>query len=141
MNAGRNLIIRKKSISWLLIATILLVTFLPAHYHLHHLYDEGFASAGASHDHVIDLHVLTELTGQSHHDEAASIAASPDGMMKKSNPDFSPFILLAMVLLLLSVFHKQINSQLNSRSSKLDQRYPHFAPLLRAPPLFYSQRS
>ena len=134
MNAGRNSLITKKSISWLLIATILLVAFLPAHYHLHHLHDDDFSSAGATH--VIDLHVLTEPAGQSHHDEeAASIAASPDGMMKKSNPDFFPFILLAMVLLLLPVFNKQINIQLNSRSTRLKQRYPHFAPLLRAPPL------
>jgi len=124
-----------KSISWLLIATILLVAFLPAHYHLHHLYDEDSSSAGAAHAHVIDLHVITELTGQSHHDEAVSIAASPDGMMKKSNLDFSQFILLTMVLLLLPVFNKQINIQLISRSSIFKQCYPHFAPLLRAPPL------
>ena len=136
MNAGRNIVNIKKSISWILVATILLVAFLPAHYHLHHLHDDdNFSSAGAAHSHVIDLHVITELSGQSHHDEAASIAASPDGMMKKSNPDFFPFILLAMVLLLLTVFDKQINIQLNSRSTKLKQRYPHFAPLLRAPPL------
>ena len=143
MNVGRNIVITsrnlvnaKKAISWLLITAILLVTFLPAHYHLHHLYDDhDFSSAGAVHEHIIDLHVITELSGNSHHDDVASIAASPDGMMKKINPDFFPFILLAMVLLLLAVFNKQINIQLSSRSTKLKQRYPHFAPLLRAPPL------
>jgi len=136
MNAGRNIVITRKSISWLLITTILLVAFLPAHYHLHHLYnDDDFSSAGTKHAHIIDLHVITELTGHSHHDEAASIAASPDGMMKKSNPDFALFILLAMVLLLLPVFNRQINIQLNSRKAKFKQRYHHFAPLLRAPPL------
>ena len=119
-----------------MITTVLLVAFLPAHYHLHHLdNDDDFSSAGAGHEHVIDLHVLAELSGHSHHDEVASIAASPDGMLKKSNPDFPPFILLAMVLLLLPVFNRQINIQLNSRSTKLKQRYLYFAPLLRAPPL------
>jgi hypothetical protein len=137
MSADSKLVITRKSISWLLIAAILLLVFLPTHYHLHHLYnDETFSSSTAIHEHVIDLHVLTEKTGQSHHhDEATIIAASPDGMMKKSNPGFSPFILLAMVLLLLPVFNRQINIQLISRSTKLKQRYPHFAPLLRAPPL------
>ncbi len=137
MSADSKLVITRKSISWLLIAAILLLVFLPTHYHLHHLYnDETFSSATTTHAHVIDLHVLTEKTGQSHHhDEATIIAASPDGMMKKSNPGFSPFILLAMVLLLLPVFNRQINIQLISRSTKLKQRYPHFAPLLRAPPL------
>ena len=133
---SRNLVNAKKAISWLLITTILLVAFLPAHYHLHHLYDDhNFSSAGAVHEHIIDLHVITELSGNSHHDNVASIAASPDGMMKKINPDYFPFILLAMVLLLLAVFNKQINIQLSSRSTKLKHRYPHFAPLLRAPPL------
>jgi hypothetical protein len=140
MNTGRKAIITRQintreAISWLLIAAILLVAFLPAHYHLHHLYDDDFSSAGAAHAHVIDLHVMNELNGQSHHDEAASIAALPDVLMKKTNPDFFPFILLAMVLLLLPVFNRQINIQLNSRSAKFKQRYHHFAPPLRSPPL------
>ena len=126
-----------KSVSWLLIAAILLVAFLPAHYHLHHLYTDDAFSSAARHAHVIDLHVLTEKTGQSHHDddETTIIAASPDGILKKSNPDFSPFILLVIVLLLLPVLYKQINIQLNYRSIDLKQSYPHFTPLLRAPPL------
>ena len=133
---SRNLVIANKAISWLLITTILLVVFLPAHYHLHHNYDDhDFSSAGAVHEHIIDLHLISELSGNSHHDDVASIAASPDGVMKKVNPEYFPFILLAMVLLLLHVFSKQINIQLSSRSTKLKRRCPHFAPLLRAPPL------
>ena len=137
MKTDCKLAIRYKSISWLLIATILLVTLLPAHYHLHHLYnDETFSSAATTHEHVIDLHVLTEKTGQSHHhDDATVIAASPDGVVKKSNPDFSPFILLAIVLLLLPALNKRLNMQLNYKSTNLKPRYPHFTPLLRAPPL------
>jgi len=137
MCVNGKIVISYKPISWLLIAAILLVTFLPAHYHLHHLYnDETSSSTTARHEHVIDLHVLTEKTGQSHHDdEATIIAASPDGIVKKNNPDFFPFILLAMVLLLLPALNKQINIQLNDRSTDLKQPYPHFSPLLRAPPL------
>ena len=137
MSATGKLVITHKSVSWLLIATILLVTLLPAHYHLHHQHNDDISSSTtAIHEHVIDLHVLTEKTGQSHHDdEATIIAASPDGMVKKNNPDFFPFILLAMALLLLPALNKRINIQLNYRSTDLNQPYPHFSPLLRAPPL------
>lgn len=137
MCANDKLVIRYKSISWLLIAAILLVAFLPAHYHLHHHYNDDAFSSATRHAHAIDLHVLTEKTGPSHHDddEATIIAVSPDGVVKKSNPGFSPFILLVIVLLLLPVLSKQLNIQLNYRSADLKQRYPHFTPLLRAPPL------
>jgi hypothetical protein len=137
MSANGKITITYKSICWLLITTILLVAFLPAHYHLHHLdNDDMFSSTTAVHAHVIDLHILTEQSGQSHHDdEATIIAASPDGIVKKSNPDFFPFILLAMVLLLVSALYKSINIQLNYKSTGLKQSYPHFSPLLRAPPL------
>ena len=137
MGTGCKSLITYKSISWLLIASILLLAFLPAHYHLHHLYnDETLSSAATKHAHIIDLHVLTESAGQSHHDEEATIIAlSPDGIVKKSNPDFPPFILLAIVLLLLPALNKRINIPLNSRSTDFKQSYPHFTPLLRAPPL------
>ncbi len=137
MSVDNKLVITYKSISWLLVTSILLLAFLPAHYHLHHIHnDDSFSSATTTHAHVIDLHVLTETTGQSHHqDEATIIAISPDGIVKKSNPEFSPFILLAIILLLLPALSKRINIQLNYRSTNLKQSYPHFAPLLRAPPL------
>ncbi len=138
MNADGKSVITYKSISWLLIATILLVVFLPAHYHLHHLYnDDVFSSAATRHEHVIDLHILSEKTGHSHHDdEATIIAISPDGIVKKSSPDFSPFIMLAVVLLLLPALNKRINMPLNYRSTAAKPSYPHFTPLLRAPPLY-----
>ena len=130
-------VITYKSISWLLIAAILLVVFLPAHYHLHHHYnDDAFSSAATKHEHVIDLHVLTEKTGYLHHDEEAAIlAVSPDVIVKKSNPDFFPFILLLMALLLLPILNKRIAILLNYISTYSKQSYPHFAPLLRAPPV------
>jgi len=136
MNSGSNLMVTRKSISWLLVATIMLVAILPVHYHLHHLHDAALSSADAAHAHVIDLHVMAESAGRSHHDEAASIDASPDCLMIKNNPDLFLFILLAIILMLLPVFNKKINIQLNSRSTKLKQRYLYFAPLLRAPPLY-----
>ena len=93
--------------------------------------------AATKHAHIIDLHILTESAEQSHHDEEATIIAlSPDGIVKKSNADFYPFIMLAIVLLLLPSLNNRINIQLNHRNTAPRQSYPHFAPLLRAPPLY-----
>ncbi len=128
-----------KSISWLVIAAILLVVFLPSHYHLHHNHDAaGSATAShiQAHAHVIDFHVLTEPAGQSHHDDATSIAASPDGIVKKTSQDLFLFILLVMVFLLLAALSKKNNSRLNYTGAGIKQRYSHFTPQLRAPPLF-----
>ena len=137
MRASYTLTMTNKSISWLVIAAILLAVFLPSHYHLHHLYNHDAASSGTeAHEHVIDLHVLTEQAGQSHHDEATSIAASPDGIVKKTSPDLFPFILLVMAFLLLAALSKTNNSLLNYTGAGIKQRYPHFIPQLRAPPLF-----
>jgi len=138
MCANGKLVIGYKPISWFLIAAILLVTFLPAHYHLHDSDDDTFGATATRHEHVIDLHVLTEKTGHSHHDDdtATIIATSPDGILKKSNPDFSLFILQLIVLLLLPALSKKINITLNHIRTNLKQRYSHFTPLLRAPPLY-----
>ena len=136
-SAGYTLTSTNKAISWLVIAAILLAVFLPSHYHLHHLYNHDAAnSVTEAHEHTIDLHVLTEQAGQSHHDEATSIAASPDGIVKKTSPDLFPFILLVMAFLLLAALSKYNNSRLNYTGAGIKQRYPHFIPQLRAPPLF-----
>ena len=134
MSMFRKLVFSFKSISWLLVLAILLVTFLPAHYHLHHLYSANTAV----HEHVIDLHLALDKAGQPHHgDEMTSIiSASPDGVMKKSNTAFPLFIVLAMVLVLLPILIKRIKIRLDYRYTGLKKSYPHFSPLLRAPPLY-----
>lgn len=140
MNAVYKRVYKNKSLSWLLIATILLVTLQPAHYHLHHLYhDKTLASMAAIHEHshAIDLHILTKNTGHAHHDGSTTIfAASPDGIMKKNNADFTPFILLMIVLLLMPVLKIQVKVQHYFKKTKPQYSHPHFTPLLRAPPLY-----
>ena len=138
MNLFGKTAINYKSISWLLVVAILLVTILPAHYHLHHLHGDDMHSATAGVPaHVIDLHLLTDSTGQSHHNEdVTSIAASPDGIVKKSNPVFAPFIFLAIMLVLFLFLNKQIKIRIDYKYINLKQSYPHFTPLLRAPPQY-----
>ena len=126
----------RKSISWILIATVLALVLIPAHYHLHHIDSDASSVTSKSHNHVIDLHVLSEVSGSHHHDEELmSIAVSPDGIYKKSEPYSMVVILLAISFLLLSSLNGQINLPLLTKSIKLKQRYLHFKPLLRAPPL------
>jgi hypothetical protein len=131
MGELKNHVFTFKSISWLLALAILLVTLLPTHYHLHHLY----SADAATHAHVIDLHLALDKTGQSHHEEEGSITASPDGIMKKSNAAFSLFIVLAIVLALLPILKTRIIIRQDHKNIGLKQSYPYFLPLLRAPPL------
>jgi hypothetical protein len=127
-----------KSMSWLLVAAILLIVILPAHYHLHHLHGDNMHSATVDVPaHVFDFHLLIDSAGQSHHNEdAISIVASPDGIVKKSNPVFAPFIFLAIVLVLFPILNKQIKTRIDYKYINLKQSYPHFRPLLRAPPQY-----
>lgn len=131
MISWRKLIIQNKSISWLLIAAILFITFLPAHYHLHHLFSED----STAHNHSIDLHLLTDISAESHHDEHATIVeVTPDGIVKNNNSAFSPFIFLATLLLILPVVYKRIRIRLDYRDTIPNKNFLHFSPPLRAPP-------
>ena len=120
-----------KSINWILIAAILVATFLPAHYHLHHLSNTD----ATTHAHVIDLHLVTDTTEQSHHDgDTTSFKAVPDEGVKSSSL-FTPFILLALLLIVVPINVIRINVRPEFLNNHLKRTYPHFTPLLRAPPL------
>lgn len=131
MRALLKLLIKRKSISWQLIVVLLFVTLLPAHYHLHHHSVELVA-----HTHSIDLHLISDNAGQSHHDEHTSIfAATPDVIAKKGNPELSIYIPLAILLVLLLAHHNQARYSYEQRDPDRKQHYPYFSPPLRAPPL------
>lgn len=138
MDTCRKLIINEKLISWLLVAAIFFITFLSVHYHLDHSYNEDLYSVDViQHNHVIDLHSITDAAGQPHHNgEVSNIMASPDGIVKKSNPAFSPFFLFIIVFSFLPLLYKTIRTRINRNDIELKQNYPYFSPLLRAPPLF-----
>ncbi len=126
------LFINRKSISWQLIAVLLFVTFLPAHYHLHHHDTVG----PAAHNHSIDLHLISDDKGQSHHDEDTSIFdATPDVIAKKDKPGFSLYIPLVILLALILVHNKQSSIRPDQGDQSLESHYAYFSPPLRAPPL------
>ena len=125
------LLIKRKSISWQLVAVLLFVTLLPAHYHLHHIESTELAA----HTHTIDLHLIADEVGQSHHDEDTSIfAATPDVIAKKGKPDLSVYIPLAILLILILAHNNQVRLRSEQTDSARKQHHIYFSPPLRAPP-------
>ena len=123
-----------KLISWLLMAAVLLITFLPAHYHLNHSDKVDGASAG-THVHIIDMYFLDESNVQSHHEgEVTTVAASPDGMLKKVNVVISLVLFLTFYLVVISGSIKCFRHSSLRRCINYCQPYSHFIPFLRAPP-------
>lgn len=132
MKAWRNIIFNNKTINWLLVVSVLLITLMPAHYHLNHLFTDN----PTSHDHVVDFHLIADKTDHSHHGEETTVfTANPDGIVKKNNLELSSFILLAILLVILPVPGKRIRTHLDYCNASLKQSYHHFSPPLRAPPL------
>ncbi len=126
----RKLFLRYRSISWLLMGAILVLTLLPAHYHLHH----ESAPASASHEHVIDFHVAADATGSGHHDDAVIFQATPDSVVKPFQNNPLPFLLFVFLLALLPIVVPQIGQRFFVSIIPLRQSVWHFTPPLRAPP-------
>ena len=132
MLAFYKLLTHRKSISLQLTAVLLFVTLLPAHYHLHHHESVG----RAAHAHSIDLHLISDDRGQSHHDEDTSIfSATPDAIAKQGKPDFPIDIPLAILLVLILAHNNRNRIRPDQNDQCLKPHYPYFSPPLRAPPL------
>jgi hypothetical protein len=115
-----------------LIAALVSVLLLPAHYHVHHL--DSIDSS--DHAHAIDLHVITDNKALTHHDEGTSIfSATPDGIVKKVSPLFLPGLLLVFSLVILTVCHDRIRYGSVKDDPNPDRLHPFFTPPLRAPPV------
>lgn len=132
MDAWRKLTKRYESISWMLIAAILLVTLVPVHYHLHHL----FSADASKHAHVVDIHLLADATDSDHHDnDDHSFSATPDGVLKTKNSVLPPFFLIAVLLVFLPILANTTRFQPYYPDSGLKRNYRYLFSLLRAPPL------
>ena len=93
----------KSAISWLLVAAILFITVLPARFHFHHQNTENTATH--EHEHLVDLHLSTNETLQTHEEEGA-VTFTLASLDKKNNPTFTPlalFLILFIFFLLLSL--------------------------------------
>jgi hypothetical protein len=131
MRACYKLLTHRRSISWQLIAVLLFITLVPAHYHLHHHNSAGLSA----HTHSIDLHLVSDNKGKSHHNKDTSIfAATPDVIAKNGNPGFSLYIPLAVLLIIILAHPGHVRKRYDQRDERLIQHYPYFSPPLRAPP-------
>jgi hypothetical protein len=137
MNAWRKQVNSYKSISWLLVAAILLVTVLPAHYHLHHF----IGDKSAAHGHATDLHLSSDKLAQSHHKNGTTIInAAPTGLLNKwdgeiNKPDITPLVILVSLLTLFSFINVKRNSRPYQVTTFYKQIFYRLSPPLRAPPL------
>jgi len=137
MSAWRKQISNYKSVSWLLVAAILLVSILPAHYHLHHLV--GITSA--DHTHATDLHLSADKPGQSHHNDGTTIInVAPSGLLTKwdgdsNKPDITPLVILVAFFALFSIFNIKRIFRPDQATSFYKQILYRISPPLRAPPL------
>lgn len=131
MDSWRKFTMKYKSIEWLLIVAILLITLAPAQYHVHH-------SAGedpTQHEHVLDLHFVTEKVDQLQHDNDTVFVTEHNLILKKNDSLLTPFLFISLFLVLLPLIHKRIITKQEQENTLLPEIYFHLAPPLRAPPL------
>ena len=123
--------IHYRPISWVLVIALSLTMLMPAHYHLHHINDIDTAE----HDHVLDLHLITDRHGHAHHDEDTSIiAATPDVIVKTDKSLVVLFVPLGLVLLLLLILADKVGLRYRHHGVRQVLQYRYYSPPLRAPP-------
>lgn len=120
-----------RTISWLLMPAVFCMCILPAHYHLHHM----FSDSALEHDHVIDLHLMTQQSSEHpDHSEAQIFNTMPDGLAKKFDDNLMPLLFLCLSLLLALL--RRISQKLSisiKHTTFYTLRYL-LSPPLRAPP-------
>ncbi len=136
MSTFRNLALRYRSISWLLVAAILSVVLLPAHLHFHHdhEHEHGLDTTGAARAHDVHLHLMGDSTDANHHDEAHVLSITTEALAKKLTYDHTP-LLLALLLLSVLPLLTRCGGLSNEPPHGRDARpYHGLNPPLRAPP-------
>lgn len=118
-----------KSISWLLLAAVLLLFLVPVHMHFHHV-DEP---ASQSHEHKLDLHAALDNTGSSHHEESDILDLDFKGFVKKISN--GSLLALFAVLLFFVLSNTLSGHLLRAHANTNPVISPHYiSPPLRAPP-------
>jgi len=137
MNKKSNLLLLK-SVSWLVIASFILATVLPVHYHLEHNSDTqqkiSHSHVADSHSHVVDLHSFADSLNTPYIDvESYSFTLSPDGTSKNQSKTILAlllcFVLVVFPLLRLGIIRPHYYF------FKIKQNLFINSALLRAPPL------
>jgi len=131
MDKLRNYIVKYKSTNWLLVVAILLISLVPAHYHLHHI----CGTESTNQIQTIDLHLTSDTVVQSHHGEDTTIITStPDTLVQDTSSSPTLLALLTVFLILLVLTNLRVSIRSNFGNIVLKQVLYYFAPPLRAPP-------
>ncbi len=121
-----------RKVGWLLVASVLFLTLLPAHFHIHHS-DKGHDHA--AHHHVVDLHLDRVTTDEAHHQDAAVLKASPDSVVKTSVIKLLPFLILGMLFtFVVYPGYRFIKKPARYNFAPAGRR-GHYSPPLRGPPI------
>lgn len=122
------IILRNKTVSWLVMAAILVLAVIPVHLHFHH------ESSGTAESHKVDLHVETGSADHPHHDDTHILKASPDTLAKKFDGAAKSLVPIALLFFLLPVIRAR-NVAVRCAVPILSRHsYHHLIPHLRAPP-------
>lgn len=121
-------ILHYKSVSWLVIAAVLMLTLIPVHLHFHHAEDDAMVT------HEVDLHVVAGSADHSHDEDTHILKASPDAMAKKLDGNIAILLPVALLFLILSAVQSHHAGWLYSTPAQTRFSYHHLIPYLRAPP-------
>ncbi|MCK4744408.1 MAG: hypothetical protein KAT25_11355 [Sulfuriflexus sp.] len=142
MNTWRKLVFSKKSISWLALIAIAMLSLFPAHIHLQHDND-AFSSShtemtSQSHEHGTIVHVVadtTSHTGHTGHDNETIVPATSDSLIKKVNlnPIFLAILIGFFVFLRINFLPHKFHTFIFKSLRKI---YFDISPPLRAPPVY-----
>jgi hypothetical protein len=137
MSAWRKIVLRYKSICWMLIAGFFVLAMFPAHLHYYHN-DAPAQTAGlhepGGHEHEVDLHVLADFSHQDHEPLAHVFKVSPDVVKRNSNDYPTPVLLFIILLTVIPVIARKSGPRPPDSSTFLFKPHHHLTPPLRAPP-------
>ena len=143
MNTWRRHLSRKKSVSWLVLISVAMLSLFPVHIHLHHdedvlalsHHDQEFVLNSS--DHETTLHAISDTIGHiEHHEGDTVIPATSDTLLKKSsNSPLFVAILIGIVVILGVILLPHIPLRLYV-FTRFHKRYIYNNPPLRAPPLY-----
>jgi len=133
MTALRKLAIKYKTAYWVLVAAILLISLVPAHYHLHHI----CGTESTNQIQTIDFHLTSGTVDHSHHDvDTTIIKSTPDSRVQDSNSIQTLVALLTVFLILLVLVNLRIRIRTHFDNIALKQILYYLSPPLRAPPQY-----
>lgn len=145
MSARHKINSNRRPISWLLILSVFMLTVFPAHLHLHHednpllsdqvsYLNESARNDTVGHEHEIDLHLLSDNSGEDHHEQAHVIKASPEVLTRSLGDNASPLLLFFLPLFIFPVLNRRTGPRPRGRKAFSWRPQYHLVPPSRAPP-------